>query len=247
MEGLKTVDADLSGAVVPVTIVIILALFMVQRFGTAAVARLFGPVMLLCFTAIGVCGIGGIARAPQILLALSPVYAVVFLVGHFRIAFIALAAVVLAVTGAEALYADMGHFGRRPISLAWLLLVFPASGLSYLGQGAIILEDHANATAPFFMLTPDWGRIPMIVLATAATVIASQAVISGAFCSDSPSRFRAASLGRLVDVGAKGGECFDGKLVDGLRADGEDHVSDTLPQRIGGACGLEHAAEPGEN
>jgi KUP system potassium uptake protein len=181
VEGLKTVDADLSSAVVPITVVIILALFTVQRFGTAAVGRLFGPVMLLWFTAIGVCGIAGIARAPQILAALSPGYAVGFLVGHFRIAFFALAAVVLAVTGAEALYADMGHFGRRPISAAWLLLVFPACALSYLGQGAIILAEPKNAAAPFFLLAPDWGRVPMVVLATAATVIASQAVISGAF------------------------------------------------------------------
>jgi KUP system potassium uptake protein len=181
VEGLKTVDADLSGAVVPITTVILLALFAVQRFGTAAVGRLFGPVMLLWFTAIGVCGIAGVARAPQILAALSPVYAVGFLVGHFRTAFFALAAVVLAVTGAEALYADMGHFGRRPISAAWLLLVFPACALSYLGQGAIILADPKNAAAPFFLLAPDWGRVPMVVLATAATVIASQAVVSGAF------------------------------------------------------------------
>lgn len=181
VEGLKTVDAALSGAVVPTATAILLALFVVQRFGTAAVGRLFGPVMLVWFAGIGMCGIGGIAREPRILLALLPGYALGFLIGHFRIAFFALGAIVLAVTGAEALYADMGHFGRRPISLAWLVLVFPACTLSYLGQGAIILQDPADASAPFFLLTPEWARMPIVVLATAATVIASQAVISGAF------------------------------------------------------------------
>jgi KUP system potassium uptake protein len=181
VEGLKVVRPSLAAWVVPLTAVIIACLFAVQRFGTAAVARFFGPVMVAWLAVIGACGVWGITKEPGILRAISPTYAVGFLAGHFGIAFFALAAIVLAVTGAEALYADMGHFGRRPISVAWLFLVFPAAALSYLGQGALILSDRANLSAPFFLLTPDWGRIPIVLLATAATVIASQAVISGAF------------------------------------------------------------------
>lgn len=181
VEGLKVVRPSMEEAIVPITAVIIVGLFLGQRFGTAAVGRLFGPVMIAWFVAIGACGLWGIALGPEILKALSPTYAVGFLAGHFHVAFFALAAVVLAVTGAEALYADMGHFGRRPISFAWMLLVFPACTLSYLGQGALILDDRANLVAPFFLLTPEWARLPMILLATAATVIASQAVITGAF------------------------------------------------------------------
>lgn len=181
VEGIKIIDPDFAEFVVPITAVIIVALFGLQRFGTAVVGRLFGPVMIAWFAAIAACGIWGIARDPHILLALSPTYAVQFLLGHFNIAFFALAAIVLAVTGAEALYADMGHFGRRPISLAWVLLVFPTCALSYFGQGALLLADPKTVSAPFFLLTPEWGRIPMILLATAATIIASQAVISGAF------------------------------------------------------------------
>ena len=181
VEGLKVVDPSLEDLVLPITAVIIVALFLVQRRGTAAVGRVFGPVMIVWFTAIGVCGVAGIADHPQILKALSPTYALGFLFGHFEIAFFALAAVVLAVTGAEALYADMGHFGRRAISRGWLFLVFPACVLSYFGQGALILGNPANVSSPFFLLVPDWGRLPMVVLATAATVIASQAVITGAY------------------------------------------------------------------
>lgn len=181
VEGLKTVDASLAELIVPITAVIILGLFLVQRFGTAAVGRAFGPVMILWFVTIGGLGARGITREPEILRALSPTYAVGFLVGHFHLAFFALAAVVLSVTGAEALYADMGHFGRRPISVGWLFLVYPACTLSYLGQGALILHDPGNLSAPFFLLAPDWARILLVVLATAATVIAAQAVITGAF------------------------------------------------------------------
>ncbi|MER7810756.1 KUP/HAK/KT family potassium transporter [Streptomyces sp900116325] len=155
--------------------------------------QVFGPVMIAWFVAIGACGVAGIVDHPEILKALSPTYALGFLFGHFGIAFFALAAVVLAVTGAEALYADMGHFGRRPITRAWLILVFPACMLSYLGQGALILGDPADVSSPFFLLVPDWGRWPMIVLATAATVIASQAVITGAYSVAS----QAAQLGYL--------------------------------------------------
>jgi KUP system potassium uptake protein len=193
VEGLKVVESSLEELVVPITAVIIVALFVVQRRGTAAVGRVFGPVMVAWFLAIGACGVVGIVNRPEILKALSPSYALDFMVSHFGTAFFALAAVVLAVTGAEALYADMGHFGRRPITWAWLLLVFPACVLSYFGQGALILEDPANLNSPFFLLVPAWGRLPMVVLATAATVIASQAVITGAYSVAS----QAAQLGYL--------------------------------------------------
>jgi KUP system potassium uptake protein len=182
VEGLKIVEPSLEHLIVPITATIIVLLFLFQRLGTATVGRLFGPVMVLWFTAIGVWGVRGIADHPEILKALSPTYAVEFFFGHFSIAFFSLAAVVLAVTGAEALYADMGHFGRSAITRAWLILVFPACILSYLGQGALILGDpHGAISSPFFLLLPDWARIPMVLLATAATVIASQAVITGAF------------------------------------------------------------------
>lgn len=193
VEGLKVVQPSLEQFVVPITAVIIVLLFAVQRRGTAAVGRVFGPVMIAWFVVIGANGISGIAEHPSILRALSPTYALGFLIGHFSIAFYALAAIVLAVTGAEALYADMGHFGRRSITRAWLVLVFPACVLSYLGQGASILEDPANISSPFFLLVPDWGRLPLVVLATAATVIASQAVITGAYSVAS----QAAQLGYL--------------------------------------------------
>jgi KUP system potassium uptake protein len=193
VEGLKVVQPSLAGWIVPITAVIILALFAVQRHGTAAVGRLFGPVMIVWFASIGVCGVNGIIGHPQILKALSPTYAVTFMFGHFGIAFFALAAVVLAVTGAEALYADMGHFGRRAITWGWLFSVLPACVLSYLGQGALLLGDESAVSAPFFLLTPDWARLPMVLLATVATVIASQAVITGAYSVAS----QAAQLGYL--------------------------------------------------
>ena len=193
VEGLKVVQPSLESLIVPITAVIIVVLFAFQRMGTAAVGRLFGPVMIVWFVVIAVCGIRGIAGHPEILKALSPAYALDFLVGDFSTAFFALAAVVLAVTGAEALYADMGHFGRPAITRAWLILVFPACILSYMGQGALILGDPANVSSPFFLLVPDWGRLPMVLLATAATVIASQAVITGAYSVAS----QAAKLGYL--------------------------------------------------
>jgi KUP system potassium uptake protein len=182
VEGLKVAAPSLSDYVVPITAAIIVVLFLAQRLGTAAVGRLFGPIMIVWFLAIGAAGVHGIADHPEVLKALSPTYALGFVFGHFKIAFFALAAVVLAVTGAEALYADMGHFGRTPIVRAWLVLVFPACILSYLGQGALVLGDPAHAiSSPFFLLVPSWGQLPMVFLATAATVIASQAVITGAF------------------------------------------------------------------
>lgn len=181
IEGIKVITPDLEHWIVPITAVIIVGLFAVQRHGTAKVGRFFGPVMILWFTAIGACGVTGIVDHPEILKALSPTYALSFMFGHFHIAFFALAAVVLAVTGAEALYADMGHFGRRPITLAWLFVVLPACVLNYLGQGALLLGDEKSVSAPFFLLIPGWARLPMVLLATAATIIASQAVITGAF------------------------------------------------------------------
>jgi KUP system potassium uptake protein len=193
VEGLKVLNSSLEVLIIPVTAVIIVVLFAVQRRGTAAVGRIFGPVMIVWFVAIAACGVAGIAHHPDILKALSPTYALDFLFGHFGIAFFALAGIVLAVTGAEALYADMGHFGRRAITRAWLILVFPACVLSYMGQGALILDDPAHISSPFFLLAPGWGRLPMVILATAATVIASQAVITGAYSVAS----QAAQLGYL--------------------------------------------------
>ncbi len=193
VEGLKVVSPGLAGWVVPITAIIIIGLFSVQRRGTAVVGRFFGPVMVLWFVAIGVCGAWGIGAHPQILRALSPTYALGFMAGHFHIAFFALAAVVLSVTGAEALYADLGHFGRPSISLAWIVLVLPACVLSYFGQGALLLGNQSVVNAPFFLLAPSWAQLPMIVLATAATVIASQSVITGAYSVTS----QAAQLGYL--------------------------------------------------
>jgi KUP system potassium uptake protein len=181
VEGVKVAAPSVSGLVIPITVAIIVVLFMVQRLGTGAVGRVFGPVMAVWFTVLGVLGARAIATHPVILEALSPSYAIGFLFGHFGTAFFSLTAVVLAVTGAEALYADMGHFGRPPIRRAWLLVVFPACILNYLGQGALILGHPASISNPFFLLAPAWSRLPMVFLATVATVIASQAVISGAF------------------------------------------------------------------
>jgi KUP system potassium uptake protein len=181
VEGLKVVGPSLDDVVVPITVAIIVVLFLLQRVGTGAVGRLFGPVMLVWFAVVAALGVRGIWERPEVLRALSPSYAATFIADAPATAFFSLAAVVLAVTGAEALYADMGHFGRRPITMAWLSLVFPACILSYLGQGALILDDPRNIESPFFLLAPDWAQIPLVVLATAATVIASQAVITGAF------------------------------------------------------------------
>ncbi|WP_433197903.1 potassium transporter Kup [Nocardia sp. CA-107356] len=193
VEGMKVVQPGLADLIVPITVVIIVGLFAVQRRGTAAVGRLFGPVMIIWFVSIGACGVGGIAGHPEILKALSPTYALSFMFGHFGIAFFALAGVVLAVTGAEALYADMGHFGRKAITRGWLGLVLPACTLSYLGQGALLLGDESAVSSPFFLLAPGWARLPMVLIATAATVIASQAVITGAYSVAS----QAAQLGYL--------------------------------------------------
>ena len=181
MEGLEIIDPQLEEIVVPGAVAILLTLFAVQHWGTARVGRFFGPIMAVWFVAIAACGVPEIVRHPDVLQALSPHWAVRFFVDEPLIAFLALGGVVLAITGAEALYADMGHFGRRPISRAWLAVVFPALTLNYLGQGALLVSDESAVSSPFFLLVPDWAQMPMVVLATVATVIASQAVISGAF------------------------------------------------------------------
>ncbi len=181
VEGLKVLDPRLSDFVVPITAVVIAGLFALQRHGTELVGRFFGPVMVVWFASIAVLGIRGIAMHPEILRALSPTYAFDFVLFSPASAFLALAGIVLAVTGAEALYADMGHFGRRAITVAWLGGALPALTLNYFGQGAGLLADHEMVESPFFLLVPQWAQIPMILLATAATVIASQAVITGAF------------------------------------------------------------------
>jgi KUP system potassium uptake protein len=181
VEGVEVAAPSVASLVIPITVAIIIVLFVVQRLGTGAVGRMFGPVMSVWFTVIALLGIRGIVSHPVILEALSPSYALGFLSGHFGAAFFSLTAVVLAVTGAEALYADMGHFGRGPVRRAWLLVVFPACILNYFGQGALILGNHATILNPFFLLAPRWAQLPMVFLATVATVIASQAVISGAY------------------------------------------------------------------
>jgi KUP system potassium uptake protein len=181
VEGLKIVAPELSSIVIPITLVILSGLFWIQKYGTAFVGRLFGPVMVLWFLAIAAGGTWRIIQQPDILAALSPLKAIEFFVNQPVVAFVAMGAVVLAITGAEALYADMGHFGRKPIARAWFFLVFPALILCYMGQGTLILHNPAFASNPFILLFPDSLGIPMILLATVATLIASQAVISGAF------------------------------------------------------------------
>ena len=181
VEGLQTIEPSLDTLVVPITVTILVLLFVLQRLGSGAVGRLFGPIMLVWFLTIAALGVRGIAMHPAVLEALLPTYGFDFLFDSGSTGFLALTAVVLAFTGVEALYADMGHFGRPAITRAWLLLVFPACILSYLGQGALIVDDPGAIGAPFFQLMPHGGLIPLVILATAATVIASQAVISGAF------------------------------------------------------------------
>jgi KUP system potassium uptake protein len=181
VEGVRVAAPSLGHVVVPVAAVILTALFAVQRFGTGKVGSLFGPVMLLWFAALAAAGLAGVLAHPGVLAGLSPTYAVTFVVAHPWIAFVASGAVVLVITGAEALYADMGHFGRTPIARAWFFVVFPALTLNYLGQASLILRRPSAVANPFFLLLPSWAQLPMVLLATAATVIASQAVISGAF------------------------------------------------------------------
>jgi KUP system potassium uptake protein len=181
VEGLDVATPTFDPYVVPITIVILLVLFAFQSYGTAKVAALFGPIMAVWFVAIAIPGVTWIAADPEILSAFNPFHGVFFLVHHGIIGLFTLGAVFLAVTGAEALYADLGHFGRGPIQIAWLCLVLPALALNYLGQGALVMTNPKAVANPFFQMYPDWALIPIVVLATVATVIASQAVITGAY------------------------------------------------------------------
>jgi KUP system potassium uptake protein len=181
VEGLEVATSALKPYVVPVAVGVLLVLFALQSRGTAVVGKLFGPVTMVWFLAIGAGGVYGIVREPAILAALNPMHALGFLTSHVAESFVVLGSVVLAVTGAEALYADMGHFGKGPVRIAWFSLVAPALVLNYFGQGALLMLDPEAVRNPFYLLFPAWALVPMIVLATAATVIASQAVISGAY------------------------------------------------------------------
>lgn len=181
VEGLTVANPAFEKWVVPLAVVILTVLFLVQRWGTGAIGKAFGPIMVLWFTVLAALGLPWILQDPTILRALSPTYALAFAAQRPVVAFIALGAVVLAVTGVEALYADMGHFGRKPIMLSWICLVLPALAVNYLGQGALVMNHPEAIENPFYMMAPDWAQLPLVVLATCATVIASQAVISGAF------------------------------------------------------------------
>lgn len=181
VEGLEIITPAAKPYVVSISLVVLAMLFLAQRRGTGDIGKFFGPITVAWFVAIGSMGVVQIVKNPSVLLAMSPTYAVAFVLNHYGIAFITLGAVFLCLTGAEALYADMGHFGKTPIRVAWFGLVMPSLVLNYFGQGALVLADPGAVANPFFNLAPDWAMIPMVVLATAATVIASQALISGAF------------------------------------------------------------------
>ncbi len=181
VEGLEVVSPTFRKAVIPLTLLILLALFWVQKRGTAGIGKFFGPITLVWFVVIGLLGVSHIVHHPEILWAISPHYALGFIWQHPGTTFIILGAVVLCVTGGEALYADMGHFGKKPIRLAWFSIVMPALTLNYFGQGALLLAEPEAVKNPFYMMAPDWALLPLVGMATMATVIASQALISGAF------------------------------------------------------------------
>ncbi len=181
VEGLKLVAPSLDHYILPITFVILISLFMVQSHGTGRVAGFFGPIMAVWFCSLAAMGLSHIGDAPRILYAFNPLYGLTFLFSHGLLSFVVMGSVFLAVTGAEALYADMGHFGRRPIQLAWSFFVLPALVLNYLGQGALLLADPQAMENPFFLMAPDWALLPLVILATVATIIASQATITGAF------------------------------------------------------------------
>jgi len=181
IEGLEVVNPALHPFVLPLSAAVLIAVFAVQHRGSGGVGLVYGPITFVWFVVIGALGLSGIAESPAILAAASPSYGVWFFLNHPGESFVALGAIVLAVTGAEALYADMGHFGRRPIMQAWLFCVLPALSLNYIGQGALLLRDPAALENPFYLLAPAWFRLPLVFLATAATIIASQAMITGAF------------------------------------------------------------------
>ncbi len=181
IEGLEIAAPSLDPFIVPMSIAVLTLLFVIQKHGTGMVGKLFAPVMLIWFLVLAVLGACGIMKNPEVLHALNPAYAIEFFLHYKSVSFFALGAVVLAITGVEALYADMGHFGKVPIRLAWFSVVLPSLVLNYFGQGALLLSDPKAIKNPFFLLAPDWALIPMLILATLATVIASQAVISGVF------------------------------------------------------------------
>ena len=181
VEGLTIVQGNLKPLVLPISIVILIALFLIQSRGTAKVGALFGPIVLIYFAVLASLGIMNIVNRPEILGILNPWWGVKFFLYDHRLAFLAMGSVFLAVTGAETLYADMGHFGRKAIGISWLALVYPCLMLNYMGQGALLLTNPAAAENPFYLMAPDWARLPLVLIATAATIIASQAVISGAF------------------------------------------------------------------
>jgi KUP system potassium uptake protein len=181
MEGLEVATPLFKPYVVPVTLILIAALFAIERHGTAAIGRLFGPIMLVWFVVIGYLGLKQIITGPSVFHAINPQYGISFLINHTGISVAVLGAVVLTVTGGEALYADMGHFGAKPINRAWIFMVLPTLLLNYLGQGSLLLADESALDNPFYKLAPEWALFPMVILSAAATIIASQAVISGAF------------------------------------------------------------------
>ncbi|MGE8201564.1 MAG: KUP/HAK/KT family potassium transporter, partial [Variovorax sp.] len=181
VEGLEVVSPHFTHYVIPLTLVVLFCLFVVQKRGTAGIGKFFGPITLAWFLAIAVLGVSQILHHPEILKALNPFYALKFMWDNPGTSFILLGATVLCVTGAEALYADLGHFGKSPIRIAWFSVVMPALTLNYFGQGALLLENPEAVKNPFFMMAPEWALIPLVLLATAATVIASQALITGAF------------------------------------------------------------------
>jgi KUP system potassium uptake protein len=181
IEGLEVATPALSRYVVPLTIVVLVVLYSLQRHGTAGIGRWFGPIMVIWFAALAAMGVINIVQAPQVLAAINPVHAFTFLKNNGFVAFVALGAVVLAITGAEALYADMGHFGKKPIRIAWFMVVFPALQLNYLGQGALLILRPEAVSNPFFQQLGSWSVYPLVVLSTLAAVIASQATISGSY------------------------------------------------------------------
>ncbi len=181
IEGIEVVSPELGKYVMPLAVAILTGLFIIQKHGTEKVSKVFGPVMFAWFVSIGLLGIRGILLNPEVLYALNPAYAFTFLLSHQALSFAALGMVVLAVTGAEALYADMGHLGKAPIRMAWLVIAMPALVLNYFGQGALVIANAQAANNPFFNLAPSWGQIPLIVLSTLATVIAAQSVITGVY------------------------------------------------------------------
>ncbi|PZO79460.1 MAG: potassium transporter Kup, partial [Micavibrio aeruginosavorus] len=181
IDGTKLITPAFGDYVLPISMAIIIGIFMMQRHGTEAVSKLFGPVMIVWFLTLGLGGLNWIIQNPIVLTSLNPYYAVHFLTSHGFLSFVVLGSVFLAVTGAEALYADLGHFGKKPVQIAWLYMVFPCLTLNYLGQGALLMKTPAALDNPFFLLFPEWALVPMVIFATIATIIASQAVITGAF------------------------------------------------------------------